>query len=88
MGPDTLAPTMASAQIFEADAVGGEPREIGLDAHRRPDAALDRDAADAADLGQPLRHQRVGESLSSRSAIVSEVSASVMIGASAGFTLA
>ena len=60
-GPATLAPTIGLAHILQADAVGGEPRQIGLDAHRRPDAALDRDAADAADLGQPLRHQRVGE---------------------------
>ena len=79
---------MASAQILEADAVGGEPREIGLDAHRRPDAALDRDPADAGDLAQPLRHQRVGEVAELRAARWSrEVSASVMIGASAGFTL-
>ena len=47
--------------VLEADAVGGEPRQIGLDAHRRPDAALDRDAADAADFGEPARHQRVGK---------------------------
>ena len=49
------------AQILEPDAVVGEPREVGLDAHRRLEAALHRDLADAADLAQPLRQQRVGE---------------------------
>ena len=56
------------AQVLEADAVGGEPRQIGLDAHRRADAALHRDAADAGDLGQPLRHQGVGEIAERRAA--------------------
>ena len=49
------------AHILKADAIGREPRQIGLDAHRGPDAALDRDAADAAHFGEPLRHQRVGQ---------------------------
>jgi len=34
------------AQVFQADAVGGEPVEIGLDADRGPEAALHRDMAD------------------------------------------
>ena len=38
------------AQILQRDAVGGEPRQIGLDADRRPDAALHRNVADAGHL--------------------------------------
>ena len=47
--------------ILQADAVGGKPRQIGLDAHRRPNAALNGDVADAGHFGEPLRHQRVGK---------------------------
>ena len=47
----------------------------------------DRDVADAGDLAEPLRQQRVGEVAQLRAATRSrEVSASVTIGASAGFT--
>ena len=49
------------AQLLERDAVIGEPRQVGLDADRRPDVALHRDAADAGELAQPLRQQRVGD---------------------------
>ena len=49
------------ADILEADAIGGEPRQVGLDAHRRPDAALHRDAADAGHLASRCAMQRVGE---------------------------
>jgi hypothetical protein len=49
------------AQVFEGDAVGGEPRQVRLDADRRLEAALHRDVADAGHLAEPLREQRVGE---------------------------
>ena len=49
------------AQVRHAEAVGGEPGEVGLDAHGRLDAALDRDVTDAGHVAQPLGHQRVGE---------------------------
>ena len=49
------------AQVFERDAVVGEPRQVGLDAHRRLEPALHGDLADAAHLGEPLRQHRVGE---------------------------
>ena len=49
------------AQVLQREAVGGEPRQIGLDADRRADAALHRDVADAGHLGQPLRHHGVGQ---------------------------
>ncbi len=48
------------AQVFERDAVVGEPREIGLDAHRRLDVALHGDAPDAGQFAQPRRQLRVG----------------------------
>ncbi len=41
-GLETLAPTMALRRSSSADAVGGEPGEVGLDAHRGLDAALHR----------------------------------------------
>ena len=76
------------ADVFEREAVGREPRQIGLDAHRRLDAALRRHIADAGDLGEPLRQQRVGKIAQGCAATRSrEVSASVTIGVSAGFTL-
>ena len=49
------------AHVFERDAVVGEPRQIGLDAHRRPDVALHGDAADAGQFAQSRRQQRVGD---------------------------
>ena len=48
------------AQVLEPDAVGGEPRQIGLDADRRADAALHRHMADAGEFGEPRRHDGVG----------------------------
>ena len=42
------------AQVLHADPVVGEARQIGLDAHRRLDAAEDPDVADAGDLGESL----------------------------------
>ena len=61
LGAGDIGADDRGAQVLQRDAVGGEPREIGLDAHRRLDAALHRDAADAGQLAQPLRQQRVGE---------------------------
>ena len=49
------------AHVRHAEAVGGEPRQVGLDAHGRLDAAFHRHVADPRHGGQPLRHQRVGE---------------------------
>ena len=88
LGAGDVGADDGGAQVLEPDAVGGEPREIGLDADRRADAALHRDVADAGHFGQPLAPCIVSAmSLSVRRSIVSEVSASVTIGASAGFTL-
>ena len=69
------------------EPVGGEPRQIGLDAHRRLDAALRRHVPTP-----PISLSRCASSVSARSLrlrsdMVSEVSASVTIGVSAGFTL-
>src|SRR5258707_1388083 len=57
----SATPAMIVAQILERDAVIGEPRQVGLDADRRADVALDGDAADAGELAQSLRDQRVGD---------------------------
>src|SRR3954462_4905923 len=59
--PRDIGPDDPLTDTLEPDAVAGEPRQIGLDAYRGADAALDRDAADAADFGQPLRHQCIGQ---------------------------
>ncbi len=47
--------------VLQRKAIGGEPRQVGLDAHRRLDAALRRHIADAGNLAQALRQQRIGE---------------------------
>ena len=49
------------AQVRHAQAVGGEPRKVGLDAHGRPDAALDGHVPDARHRAQALRHHGVGQ---------------------------
>ena len=46
--------------ILQRKPVGGEPRQVGLDADRGPDPALNRDMADARHLGQPRGHDGVG----------------------------
>ena len=76
------------AQILHRDAVGGEPRQIGLHPHRGLQAAQHRDPSDAGNLAQPLRQNGVGEVAHGAQRDVSDVSASVRTGASAGFTLA
>jgi hypothetical protein len=76
------------AQVLHRDAVGGEPRQIGLDAHRRLDAALHETRPTPEIWLSRCASSVSARSLIARSEIVSEVSASVRIGASAGFTLA
>jgi len=49
--------------IRPRSVAGGEPREVGLDAHRRLDAALHRDVADARHLGEPTFYLHVLVSL-------------------------
>jgi hypothetical protein len=49
------------AQVLHGDSVAGEPRQIGLDADRRPQVSLHRDPPHAAELAQPLGEQAVGE---------------------------
>ena len=75
------------AHVLEPDAVIGEARKVRLDADRRPDIALHRDAADAGQFASRCASRVSAMSLSWRCEIVSEVIASVTIGASAGFTL-
>ena len=74
------------AQIFQRDAIGGEPRQVGLNADRGADTALHRNMADARHFGKPRRHDGVGHIAQRAQVDACEVSASVMIGASAGFT--
>ena len=50
-----------TAQVFQSEPVGIEPHEIGLDAHRGTDAALDRDMTDTRDLAELLRELGVDE---------------------------
>ena len=47
------------AEILEAQSVPGEPFHVGLDAHRRPNAALDSHVPHSRDLAQSLCQQRV-----------------------------
>ena len=61
LGPGDIGGDDDVAQVLQRDAVIGEPRQIGLDADRRTDVALHGDAADAGELAQPLRQQRVGD---------------------------
>ncbi len=49
------------AQVLEADAVGGEARQVGLDADGGADVALDRHVADARHLRDLRRQHRVGD---------------------------
>ncbi len=51
------------AEIVDVEAVGGERTRIGLDAHRRPLAAIDADEPDAGQLRDLLRQPRIGEVL-------------------------
>src|SRR3569833_2365187 len=59
------APTLVFSRPSTTSAMSesstGSPRQVGLDADRRLDAALYRDVADAAHLGEARRHHRVGE---------------------------
>jgi hypothetical protein len=61
LGAGNVGANDRSADILKPDAVSGQPSDVGLDAHRGPDSALHRNAADACDLRQPLRHQRIGQ---------------------------
>ena len=61
LGARDIGAAHREPHVLEADAVAREAREIGLYAHRRPDAALHRDVADAGHLGQALRHHRVSQ---------------------------
>ncbi|MGY3359021.1 hypothetical protein ACVWZK_005684 [Bradyrhizobium sp. GM0.4] len=49
------------AQVFHGYAIGGEPREIRLDADGWLQSAEHRDAPDAGNLAQPLRQKRIGD---------------------------
>ena len=59
--PGDIGGRDGAAQVFEAEPVGMEPHEIGLDAHRRPHAAFDGDVADAGDLTEFLCELRIDE---------------------------
>src|SRR5262249_51161566 len=54
LGPGGIRSDDRKPHILEADPVIRKPRQIDLDANGRLDAALNRDAADAGDLAQPL----------------------------------
>ena len=61
LGPGDVGSGDRRPQVGHAEPVGGEPRQIRLDAHRRLDAALHGHVADPGNGGEPRRHQRVGE---------------------------
>ena len=75
------------AHVFEPDAVFEQGARVELDAHRRQGAAADVDFADALHLRQPLLHHGGGGIVELAGVRVCEVSAMIMIGASAGLTL-
>ena len=49
LGPGDVGADDGVAEVGHAEAVGGEPGDVGLDAHGRADAAFDRDVSDAGD---------------------------------------
>ena len=61
LGPGDVGRRDGAVEIRHAEPVGGEPRHVGLDAHGRADAALDRHVADAGHRRQALGDERVGE---------------------------
>ena len=61
LGAGDIGADDGRAQVLERDAIGGEPRQVGLNADRRLDAALHRDAADTGQFRQPRCHDGVGK---------------------------
>ena len=49
------------AQVFHRNAVGREPRQVGLHPHRGLQPAENGDAADAGNLAEPLAQDRIGD---------------------------
>jgi hypothetical protein len=76
------------AQIVDVEAVLRERARIELDAHRRPLPSRDADHAHARQLRDLLREPREAQVLDVDEVQRFEVTASVMMGASAGLNFA
>ena len=59
--PGNICAADGKPEILQSEAICGKTREIGLDTHRRPYPALDRDVTDTSYFREALPHQRISE---------------------------